>query len=240
MVLAAVGKNGTGKDFFLEYVAKTYGFPMISIGDVVRELATADGLELTRDNLHATSKKYMTANGQTFFPELIVKKIKESDSPNFLVSGIRPPSDIEIFKKAFGDKFVLVDVVVSDDEVRYQRMLARGSERDGKSVEKLRENDLHEEEIFHTSESERWLIISSRTMAALKISMQPLPISMTIILKRSSINIRRRSISAPFFSWIKRRRLDVKARPRSTSIFFVVKASSFLGLYAAEKEKRGR
>ena len=98
MVLAAVGKNGTGKDFFLEYVAKTYGFPMISIGDVVRELAAADGLELTRDNLHATSKKYMTANGQTFFPELIVKKIKESDSPNFLVSGIRPPSDIEIFK----------------------------------------------------------------------------------------------------------------------------------------------
>ena len=95
MVLAAVGKNGTGKDFFLEYVAKTYDFPMISIGDVVRELAAQDGLELTRDNLHATSKKYMTANGQTFFPEMIVKKIKESDSPNFLVSGIRPPSDIE-------------------------------------------------------------------------------------------------------------------------------------------------
>ena len=155
MVLAAVGKNGTGKDFFLEYVAKTYGFPMISIGDVVRELAAKDGLELTRDNLHATSKKYMAANGQTFFPEMIVKKIKESDSPNFLVSGIRPPSDIEVFKKAFGDKFVLVDVVISDDEVRYQRMLARGSERDGKSIEKLRENDLHEEEIFHTSESEK-------------------------------------------------------------------------------------
>ena len=50
---------------------------------------------------------------------------------------------------------MLVDVVVSDDEVRYQRMLARGSERDGKSVEKLRENDLHEEEIFHTGESEK-------------------------------------------------------------------------------------
>ena len=153
MVLAAVGKNGTGKDFFLEYVAETYGFPMISIGDVVRELATKDGLELTRDNLHATSKKYMSENGQTFFPEMIVKKIKESDSPNFLVSGIRPPSDIEVFKKAFGEKFVLVAVVISDDKVRYQRMLARGSERDGKSIEKLRENDIHEEEIFRTSES---------------------------------------------------------------------------------------
>ena len=80
MILAAVGKNGTGKDFFLDYVAQKYGFPMISIGDVVRELATKDGLELTRDNLHATSKKYMGEFGQTFFPELIVKKIKESEA----------------------------------------------------------------------------------------------------------------------------------------------------------------
>ena len=91
MILAAVGKNGTGKDFFLDYVAQKYGFPMISIGDVVRELATKDGLELTRDNLHATSKKYMGEFGQTFFPEMIVKKIKESDAPNSLFpASVRP------------------------------------------------------------------------------------------------------------------------------------------------------
>ena len=41
MVLAAVGKNGTGKDFFLEYNAKKYNLPMVSIGDVVRECAAA-------------------------------------------------------------------------------------------------------------------------------------------------------------------------------------------------------
>ena len=68
MVLAAVGKNGTGKDFFLEYIAKKYNLPMVSIGDVVRELAAKDGLELTRENLHATSKKYMDAYGQTAYP----------------------------------------------------------------------------------------------------------------------------------------------------------------------------
>lgn len=155
MVLAAVGKNGTGKDFFLEYVAKKYGFPMISIGDVVRELAAKDGLELTRENLHATSKKYMGQFGQTFFPEQIVKKIKESGSANYLISGVRPLSDVKFFKEAFGDEFLLVDVVISDDEVRYARMLARGSDRDGKSVEKLREFDKGEEETFHTSETEK-------------------------------------------------------------------------------------
>jgi len=155
MVIAAVGKNGTGKDFFLEYLAKTYNLPMISIGDVVRELAAKDGLELTRENLHKTSHKYMSANGQTFFPEQIVRKIKASGAPVYLVSGIRPLSDVQFFQNAFGEDFLLVDVVISDDEVRYARMLARGSDRDGGSVEKLREYDAGEEKQFQTSESEK-------------------------------------------------------------------------------------
>lgn len=155
MVIAAVGKNGTGKDFFLEYLAKTYELPMISIGDVVRELAAQDGLELTRENLHKTSHKYMSANGQTFFPEQIVKKIKESGAPVYLVSGIRPLSDVLFFKEAFGQDFVLVDVVISDDAVRHARMLARGSDRDGNSAEKLREYDAGEEKQFQTSQSEK-------------------------------------------------------------------------------------
>jgi dephospho-CoA kinase len=155
MVIAAVGKNGTGKDFFLEYIAKKYSLPMISIGDIVRELATKDGLELTRENLHATSMKYMGQFGQTFFPEQVVKKIRESGAPVYLVSGIRPLSDVQFFKEQFGKDFLLVDIVISDDDVRYARMLARGSDRDGGSVEKLREYDAGEEAKFHTSESEK-------------------------------------------------------------------------------------
>ncbi|MDR0883103.1 MAG: AAA family ATPase [Oscillospiraceae bacterium] len=155
MVIAAVGKNGTGKDFFLEYLAKTYDLPMISIGDVVRELATKDGLELTRDNLHATSKKYMDANGQAYFPTLIAEKVKASDAPNYLVSGIRPPSDVQIFQDAFGADFVLVDVIISDDEVRYARMAARGSARDNVGNDEFRRLDAAEEAQFHTSKSEK-------------------------------------------------------------------------------------
>jgi dephospho-CoA kinase len=154
-VIAAVGKNGTGKDFFLEYLAKKYDIPMVSIGDVVRELAARDGLELTRENLHKTSQKYMGQFGQTFFPEQIVKKIKASGAPVYLVSGVRPLSDVQYLKQAFGAQFLLVDVVVSSDDVRYARMLARGSARDGNSVEKLRAFDAGEEAIFQTSQSEQ-------------------------------------------------------------------------------------
>jgi len=155
MVIAAVGKNGTGKDFFLEYLAKTYSLPMISIGDVVRELATKDGLEHTRDNLHKTSQKYMTAHGQDFFPAQICEKIKASQEPRYLVSGIRPPSDVQVLKDAFGADFVLVDVVISDDELRYARMAARGRADDNVDTDTFRRLDAQEESIFHTSESER-------------------------------------------------------------------------------------
>jgi len=153
-IIAAVGKNGTGKDFFLERIRDTYGLPMVSIGDIARELAAQDGLALTRENLHKTSQKYMGQFGQTFFPEQIVKKIRESGAPVYLVSGIRPPSDVQFFKDQFGADFLLVDIVVSDDAVRYARMLARGSARDGGSVDKLRAFDAAEEAKFHTSQSE--------------------------------------------------------------------------------------
>ena len=36
MILAAVGKKGTGKDFFLDYVAQKYGFPMLSASSQLR------------------------------------------------------------------------------------------------------------------------------------------------------------------------------------------------------------
>ena len=155
MILGAVGKNATGKDYFLEYISKKYGVVMFSIGDVARELASKENLELTRENLHKTSQKYMTQFGQDFFPKQIVKKIKESGLNKVLISGVRPLSDVVALKSAFGDDFILVDVVVSNDDIRFERMKKRGSARDPLTKEKFLEYDKHEEELFNTSETEK-------------------------------------------------------------------------------------
>lgn len=153
MILAAVGKNASGKDYFLEYISKKYDIPMYSIGDIARDLAEEEGLEKTRDNLHMISQKYMSKYGNGFFPQRLIQKIKDSDAKNVLVSGIRPPSDVEAFKEAFGSEFVLVRVVVEDDRVRYNRTVSRGSARDNISFEKFIELDANEEKIFNTSKS---------------------------------------------------------------------------------------
>lgn len=151
MIIAAVGKNASGKDYFLEFISKEFGVPMLSVGDVVRELAEKEGLEKTRDNLHHISKKYMSKYGQDFFPKKLIEKIKEMGAPNVLVSGIRPPSDVENFKEAFGDDFFLVAIVVESDRKRWERTVARGSERDHVTFEEFLELDKHEEELFQTS-----------------------------------------------------------------------------------------
>ena len=153
MVLAAVGKNASGKDYFLEFISKEFGIPMLSMGDVARDLAEKEGLEKTRDNLHYISQKYMGLYGQDFFPNQLIKKIKSMNTEHILVSGIRPPSDVEKFKAAFGADFHLVAIVVSDDYVRYQRTRSRGSARDDVTYEKFLELDSHEEELFHTSQT---------------------------------------------------------------------------------------
>lgn len=153
MVLAAVGKNASGKDFVLEYIAKKHNIPMYSIGDIARDLAEEEGLEKTRDNLHMISHKYMEKYGNGFFPQRLIKKIKDSGQKNVLVSGIRPPSDILAFREAFGDEFILLAITVPDDRIRYNRTVARGSDRDRVSFEKFLELDRHEEELFNTSKS---------------------------------------------------------------------------------------
>ena len=151
MIIATVGKNASGKDYFLDFISKEFGVPLLSIGDVVRELADIEGVEKTRENLHAVSHKYMSTYGQDFFPKKLIEKINALGTDTVLVSGIRPPSDVETFKAAFGDQFFLVAIVVDSDRVRYERTRARGSARDNVTFEQFLELDKHEEEMFHTS-----------------------------------------------------------------------------------------
>ena len=153
MIVAAVGKNASGKDYFLDVISGQFDIPVISFGDCVRELADKEGLVHTRENLQYISKKYMSTYGQDFFPKMMAEKIRQMDCKNVLLSGIRPPSDAEFFRNEFGDDFFLVAIVLEDDRQRYERMVARGSARDNVTYEQFLELDRREEELFNTSKT---------------------------------------------------------------------------------------
>ncbi|HEX7474914.1 MAG TPA: AAA family ATPase [Dehalococcoidales bacterium] len=152
-VIGVVGLNGSGKDEMVKYLNQKYSVPLISVGDIVRELAAEQGGESTRDNLDALSATCFKKYGEGYFVKQVVAKIRRNRWPAAGISGIRSPVDIEIVRQAFGRNFVLINVYVSDSRVRYQRVHNRGSRRDQITFEDFLRQDEESENLFRIRES---------------------------------------------------------------------------------------
>ncbi len=148
MVVGAVGRNGTGKDTVLDMITDKYGVPCVSMGDIVRDIGREKGVELTRGNLNAISAEYFEKHGKDYFIKLVIERIDELDSPLILVTGIRTYIDARTLLDRYKENFLLISVVVSDDQSRLERALARATSRDPKTLEQMAAHDAREERVF--------------------------------------------------------------------------------------------
>jgi len=154
-VIGAVGQNGSGKDEVLKYLKAACGIHFFSTGDMVRQIATEKGLEATRDNLRAISERWFRERGEGCFVRLLAERIKREENQTAGISGIRSLADVTILRETFGDDFILIRVTMADPRQRYERMVARGEERDPRSYEQFLALDRKEEELFHIEEAGR-------------------------------------------------------------------------------------
>jgi dephospho-CoA kinase len=152
-VIGVVGLNGSGKDEVLNYLHQKYAIPFLSVGDIVREIASAEGLELNRENLDKVTERYFQEFGKGYFLKLIIKKIVQNRWSTCGISGVRSPQDVAIFREAFKDDFILVKVFISDPRVRFERMRSRGSQRDDLTYPQFLEQDQASQAIFHIHET---------------------------------------------------------------------------------------
>lgn len=147
-VIGAVGKNGSGKDTVLDIIAEQYGVPSISMGDIVRDIARRKGIEPTRGNLNEISRSHFEEFGRDFFIKIVIDRLDEARAPFTVVTGIRTFLDAKTLRDRYGERFLLINVIVSDDDERLRRALARATKRDPKTLEELIEHDTREERIF--------------------------------------------------------------------------------------------
>jgi dephospho-CoA kinase len=155
-VIGVIGQNGSGKDEVLKYIRVKHSVPFLSTGDVVREIATKEGLEPTRENLRNISERYFRDFGKGYFVRLLADKIRQTGWKIAGITGIRSLDDVIILKNTFDNDFILIHAYISDPRVRYSRMTRRGEERDPHSYEQLIHQDKAEEELFHIKEAERY------------------------------------------------------------------------------------
>jgi dephospho-CoA kinase len=152
-VIGVVGGIGSGKDEVLKYLRDRYGVPYLSTGDMVRSMAQKEGVEGSRENLEAISRRCFQDMGKGCFVRMAGDEIARQGWKVAGISGVRTPDDVELLRERFGRDFVLVRVDIADPLVRFERVRKRHEERDPLTYEAFQQQDQKEEETFDISRS---------------------------------------------------------------------------------------
>jgi dephospho-CoA kinase len=155
-VIGVVGQNGSGKDEVLKFLRTKYGVPFLSTGDAVREIASSEGLEPTRENLRGISERRFREFGEGYFVRLVADKIRDTGWKIAGISGIRSLDDVINLKRIFDGDFTLIHVYISNPHIRYNRMIKRAEGRDPRSYEEFLRQDESEERLFSITKTEQY------------------------------------------------------------------------------------
>lgn len=135
MYIGLTGPLRAGKGEIAKYL-QTRGFSYASLSDTLRELATAQGVELTRDNLSALGNKLREEKGAGALAQLVYEKVKAEQNPEkarkYVIDGIRHPEEVERLSQFNRFYLVSVDAPLT---LRFERTKACARENDPGTLE---------------------------------------------------------------------------------------------------------
>ncbi len=141
VVVAVAGMPGSGKAAFRKNLMKM-GYPVVIMGDVVREEAKRRKVEPTPENLGTLMLNLRAADGPAAVAKRCVPKLKKATEQIVGVDGIRSLSEINEFKKHFPNFFLIA--IHASPKTRYQRLFKRRRSDDPRDWETFMERDLRE------------------------------------------------------------------------------------------------
>ena len=133
MILGLSGLNGAGKGEVLRYLEER-SFYASSLSDVIRDELRDKGLEETRERMIETGTAIRAAAGPGALAERLVTRL--APDRNHVVDSVRHPTEVEVLR-AQSDQFKLI-WIEADEEVRLERIRARGRGGDPTTAEDLR------------------------------------------------------------------------------------------------------
>ncbi len=141
LVIGLTGMPGAGKSLVVE-VAKSLGYDIVTMGDVVREQTRLRGLEPTPQNVGKVMLQLRAEEGNYVIAKKCIPKIEDQNSRKVLVDGLRSQFEADIFKEHFTNFFVLS--VHASQQKRFERLCKRGRSDDPKTWEIFHERDMRE------------------------------------------------------------------------------------------------
>ncbi len=132
---------GSGKGVFRGTVQKM-NYPVIIMGDVVREEVKQRNLKPTPENLGKTMLNLRELEGPTAIAKRCIPKLKKATGKIVVIDGIRSLDEVEEFKKHFPN-FILIAIHASP-KTRYQRLFRRKRSDDPTNWDTFMERDQRE------------------------------------------------------------------------------------------------
>jgi len=135
-VIGLTGPNASGKGEVAKFLAAR-GFTVHSLSDVVREEATRQGLDHTRDNLIATGVRLRTEGGSGVLARCILPRLRGRE----VVDSIRNPGEVAVLRTL--PRFLLLGVD-APQPLRFERSVRRGRLGDGRTLEEFARKEARE------------------------------------------------------------------------------------------------
>ena len=160
MIVGLTGRNGAGKGTVAQWLMAR-GFGYSSLSDVIRADLADRGQESTRDNLIAAGRRLRREGGPGVLAERILRSIPPG--ADYIVDSVRNPVEVEVLRGQTG--FLLIEVT-ADEQVRYQRMVARNRGGDASSFEEFRRQEQAE---LHDTDSAAQRLVATAELADLVV-----------------------------------------------------------------------
>jgi dephospho-CoA kinase len=141
IVIGVAGMPGAGKSLVTK-MAEGMGYPVVTMGDVIREETKKRGLHLTPENMSTIMLKLREEEGPAAVARHCISKIESTKSKIVLVDGLRSLNELEEFRRRF-EKFVLIAIYASS-ETRFRRLFRRRRSDDPRGWATFHERDMRE------------------------------------------------------------------------------------------------
>ncbi|MDD1770414.1 MAG: flagellar hook-basal body complex protein FliE [Methanomassiliicoccales archaeon] len=120
-IIVLAGMPGAGKEEFVE-VARTLGYEVVRMGDVVREWAAKQGIGSDDRSVGGYADAERKIHGYDIWARRSAEKVRAERT---IIDGSRGTDELRVFKNAFGGDVKLL-AIQSSQKARYERLQRRG------------------------------------------------------------------------------------------------------------------
>jgi dephospho-CoA kinase len=135
VIIGLTGRNAAGKGTVADWL-RAQGFAYTSLSDAIRAWLAEQGKPASRDNLIWGGRTLRQAGGPGVLAERTLPLL--ADGRDWVVDSIRNPAEVAVLRRCRG--FRLVEVAARE-EVRWQRLQARGRAGDARDFEEFRRQE---------------------------------------------------------------------------------------------------